>query len=81
MAGFGIRYVNGIVLAAEPESHDRVEWPPYVYREPQRSRPMKTIGLFDRWVSLEELLWTPDPPLAVPVRGSGTRYPTRACLR
>jgi CRISPR-associated protein Csb2 len=29
MLAFGIRYLNGYVTATEPDSHERVEWPPH----------------------------------------------------
>src|SRR3972149_3004971 len=29
MLAFGIRYLNGFVAAAEPDSHERAEWPPH----------------------------------------------------
>lgn len=29
MLAFGIRYLNGFVVAAEPDNRDRVEWPPH----------------------------------------------------
>jgi CRISPR-associated protein Csb2 len=29
MLAFGIRYLNGFVAAAEPDSHERPEWPPH----------------------------------------------------
>lgn len=29
MLAFGIRYLNGFVVAAEPDDRDRVEWPPH----------------------------------------------------
>jgi CRISPR-associated protein Csb2 len=32
MLAFGIRYLNGFVAAAEPDSHERPEWPPHPAR-------------------------------------------------
>jgi CRISPR-associated protein Csb2 len=29
MLAFGIRYLHGVVAATEPDSHERVEWPPH----------------------------------------------------
>jgi len=29
MLAFGVRYLNGFVVASEPDAHDRPEWPPH----------------------------------------------------